>query len=249
MHGPGDDAAFSEAKVSTPLDGVSVNRRRQRKPAWGMIALGAIVLLALFAAWRYTPIADYVTAERVSGWARRVRETPWAPLIVIGVYTPAAFVLFPRPLLTLFTVIAFGPWLGFAYGMTGIMLSALVTYYVGRVLRPGMVERLGGEPGAQATKALRKHGLLAMFGLRVVAVAPFAVESIIAGAARMKVWEYALGTFLGMAPGVLVTTVFGNQLAALLRENGGVNFWIIGGAIVLFVAMTWAVKRWFARLA
>ena len=39
--------------------------------------------------------------------------------------------MFPRPLITLFAVIAFGPWLGFVYSMTGILLAALVTYYVG----------------------------------------------------------------------------------------------------------------------
>ena len=210
---------------------------------------GVLVIAALAAAWRWTPVADYITAERISGWARWVREMPWAPAIAIAVYTPAAFILFPRPLLTLFTVIAFGPWLGFAYGMTGIMLSALVTYYAGRVLRADTVERLGGEAGEQVKKVLRKHGVLAMFGLRIVAVAPFAVESIIAGAARVKVWEYALGTFLGMAPGVLTTTVFGNQITAMLDDASKVNWWVIGGVIVVFVAMTWAVKRWFNRMA
>lgn len=224
-------------------------RRHRRKPAWGKIIAGILVIAALAAAWRYTPVADYLTFERIAGWARWVREMPWAPAIAIGIYTPAAFIMFPRPLLTLFTVIAFGPWLGFAYGMTGIMLSALATYYAGRVMRPDTVERLGGEAGEQVKKALRKHGVLAMFGLRIVAVAPFAVESIIAGAARVKVWEYSLGTFLGMAPGVLATTVFGNQIAAALEDASKINYWIVGAVVVLFVAMTWAVKRWFYRMA
>ena len=224
-------------------------RKHPRKPAWGKIISGVLVIAALAAAWRYTPLAEYLTFGRIGGWARWMREMPWAPAIAIAIYTPAAFILFPRPLLTLFTVIAFGPWLGFAYGMTGIMLSALATYYAGRVMRPDTVERLGGEAGEQVKKALRKHGVLAMFGLRIVAVAPFAVESIIAGAARVKVWEYSLGTFLGMAPGVLATTVFGNQIAAVLEDASKINYWIIGAVVVLFIAMTWAVKRWFYRMA
>jgi phospholipase D1/2 len=224
-------------------------RKHPRKPAWGKIIAVVIVVAALAAAWRWTPLADYLTFGRIADWARWVREMPWAPAIAIAIYTPAAFILFPRPVLTLFTVIAFGPWLGFAYGMTGIMLSALATYYAGRIMRPDTVERLGGEAGEQVKKALRKHGVLAMFGLRIVAVAPFAVESIIAGAARVKVWEYSLGTFLGMAPGVLATTVFGNQIAAALEDVSKINYWIVGAVVVLFIAMTWAVKRWFYRMA
>jgi uncharacterized membrane protein YdjX (TVP38/TMEM64 family) len=84
---------------------------------------------------RYTPLSELITPERIIGWARAIREMRWAPIIVIAAYTPAAFLMFPRPLLTLLTVIAFGPWHGFAYGMTGIIAAALATYYAGRALR------------------------------------------------------------------------------------------------------------------
>ena len=39
----------------------------KRRPAWGKIIAVLIVLVALGAAWRYTPLKDYVTAARVSG--------------------------------------------------------------------------------------------------------------------------------------------------------------------------------------
>ena len=49
-----------------------------------------------------------------------------------------------RPLLTLITVVAFGPWLGFAYSMLGIMIAALATYYTGRALPRDTVKRIAG---------------------------------------------------------------------------------------------------------
>ena len=103
--------------------------RASRKPAWGKLIGIALACAALAAAWRFTPLAELVTPERIIAWAKAVRGTWWAPVAVVLIYTPAAFVLFPRPLLTLLTVIAFGPWLGFVYGMAGILLSALATYY------------------------------------------------------------------------------------------------------------------------
>jgi len=222
-------------------------KRRRRRPAWGKIIAVAVVLAALAAAWRFTPLSEYLTAERVSEWARAVRETWWAPIAVIAAYTPAAFVMFPRPVLTLFTVIAFGPWLGFTYSMAGIMGAALATYYAGRIMRPETVRRLVGDELHERSEWLRRHGLLAVFALRIVAVAPFSVEGIMAGAVRISPWQYNLGTFAGMAPGVLATTVFGGQIAAALEDPGRINWWLVGAVVAAFVGLSVAVGRWFAK--
>ncbi|HYD57437.1 MAG TPA: VTT domain-containing protein [Burkholderiales bacterium] len=219
------------------------------RPAWGKLAAAVLVVAALAAAWRYTPLSDYITAERIAGWARAVRETPWAPAIVILAYTPAAFVMFPRPLLTLLTVVAFGPWLGFAYGMTGILLSAYATYYAGRVLRPATVRRLAGRHAEPLKKALQRHGLATMFAIRIVPAAPFAVEGVMAGALRVKQWEYGLGTFLGMLPGVLATSVFGNEITAFLETPDEATWWLAGAAVVALAIFTFFARRWVARQA
>ena len=56
------------------MTGAAVTSRpKPQRPAWGKIAAAALVLAALAAVWRFTPLAEYVTAERISGWARVVR--------------------------------------------------------------------------------------------------------------------------------------------------------------------------------
>ncbi len=222
-------------------------KRARRRPAWGKILLAALVIAALAAAWRYTPLSEYITAERINGWARTMRQTTWAPVVMILAYTPAAFVMFPRPVLTLLTVIAFGPWLGFVYGMTGIITAALATYYVGRLLPEKAVQRLAGDKLDDVIKALRRHGFMAMLAVRIIPVAPFAVEGLIAGAVPIKLWDFTLGTFLGMLPGVLATTVFGSQIAAALEDPSTINWWIVAAVLVAMIALTWFVRRWFAR--
>lgn len=217
------------------------------RPAWWKVLAALVLAAALAAAWRYTPLADYVTAERVGGWARAVRETPWAPLLVIAAYTPAAFILFPRPLLTLLTVVAFGPWLGFAYGMTGILVSAYATYYAGRLFPPATVERLAGRHAQAVRKSLKRHGLAAVFALRIVPAAPFAVEGIMAGAVRVKPWQYGLGTFLGMLPGVAATSVFGSEIQAFLDDPDVAAWWIAAAAVVALGVFTYFARRWIAR--
>jgi phospholipase D1/2 len=213
------------------------------RPAWGKIAVLVVTCVGLAAAWRYTPLSELVTGENVTAWARSVREFPWAPAIVIVAYIPTAFLMFPRPLLTLLTVIAFGPWLGFAYGMIGIVVSALATYYAGRVLKRETVKRLAGRHFDRISKSLRRHGLMAMTAMRIVPAAPFALEGILAGALRVKVWHFTLGTVLGVLPGVLATSVFGQQITAALEDPSQINWWIVGGVIVAFAAMIWFFKR------
>ena len=166
---------------------------------------------------------------------------------MILVYTPAAFVLFPRPLLTLFAVVAFGPWLGFAYSAVGILLAALATYYAGRVLRRDTVVRLAGKKADKASKVLRRHGVLSIFAANMVPVPPFVVQNMIAGAVRIPLWDYTLGSVLGMLPGLLAATVFGNQIVRWLEDPAGMNYWIIGGVIVVFAAFTYFVGRWASK--
>jgi phospholipase D1/2 len=219
----------------------------RRQPAWGKILLAMLATAALAAAWRYTPLSEFITAERVIAWARAVREVQWAPIVVIALYTPAAFLMFPRPVLTLLTVIAFGPWLGFAYGMAGILLAALATYYAGRILSPETVKRIAGDRLDEMSKKLRSHGLAAVTAVRLVPAAPFAIEGIMAGALRLKLWHYMLGTFLGMLPGVLATSVFGVQITAALEDPSTINWWIVSGVVLAFVLFTYLVRRWFSK--
>ncbi len=99
---------------------------RMRGVRWLKFAIAVVALAALATLWQLMPVADVITSGRVTHWASEFAGTVWAPLIVLAAYTPAALVMFPRPLITLFAVVALGPWLGFGYAMSGILIAALV---------------------------------------------------------------------------------------------------------------------------
>jgi uncharacterized membrane protein YdjX (TVP38/TMEM64 family) len=166
----------------------------------------------------------------------------------MAAYTPACLVMFPRPLITLAAVIAFGPWLGFFYSLTGICVSSAVTWWMGRHMRRDTVRRLAGPRLDRMAEVLKKHGLVAMTLLRLVPLAPFAVESIVAGAIRMKLWHVVVGTAIGLMPGTLTTTVFGDAIETAVTGSGPVNWWLVGGALAVLAGGAWAVKRWFTRM-
>ena len=82
----------------------------ERKPAsrWRNLLIFVVTVAALAAMWRYTPLAEVASAERAIAFARDAGSRWWAPLAVMLAYTPASLLMFPRPLITLFAVIAFG---------------------------------------------------------------------------------------------------------------------------------------------
>jgi phospholipase D1/2 len=221
-----------------------VKKRASRKPAWGKIAAIVIVFAALAAAWRWTPLAEIVTAENILGWSRAVRDTWWAPFAMVAAYTVGAFVLLPRPLMTLVSVLTFGVWLGIALATAGVLVSALVTYYMGRLMPRERVRRLAGDAVDAAAKPLQRHGVISVFAANMLPTPPFIVQNMIAGAVRIPFWQFIAGTALALIPGILAWTVFGDQITTALEDGSKTSFWIIGVTVLALAVFIVFARRW-----
>ena len=209
----------------------------------GIIA--AAVLLALL--WTHTPLADWVTRENAARLADWFTDHWWAPLVVVIAYTPASFVMFPRWLITMTAVIAFGPWHGFVYAFAGVLLAGLATFLPGRLVDRDTIRRLAGRKLKPVTHFMERKGLIAVTLVRLVPIAPFPIVNLVMGAMRVKVWHFLVGTFLGMLPGMLAATVLSDQLAAALEDPTRVNFWAIAGAVIAIVTIAFFGQRYMRR--
>src|SRR5205814_8807634 len=107
------------------------------------------------------------------------------------------------------------------------------------------VRRVAGEKLNRVSEVLRRRGLLAVTALRLVPLAPFAVAGLVAGAIRVKLWHYTVGTAIGMVPGTLATVMVGDQLEAGIRDPGAVNHCPIAGPLLLLVPAAFAVRKCF----
>lgn len=213
-------------------------------PAWGKIVAMAMVLAALTALWQLTPLSQLLDADRITVWAEEFADQWWGPLVTVLAYTPAVITMFPRSPITLFAVIAFGPWLGFLYAMLGAELAAGLTFMAGKQLDRNTVRRIAGARLNDMIQVLRRRGLLAITALRLVPLAPFSVESAVAGAVGVNAWHFMLGSAIGILPGVLASTIFGDQLHDALKDPATINYWLLAAVIVVMAAATLAVRRW-----
>ena len=223
------------------------SRRPQRgRPALIVGAVAAIASLALV--WRYTPLADVVTSENVVALTQTFAQFWWAPLLMILFYTPASFVMFPRPLITMAIVVTFGPWEGLTYAMSGVLLAALAGYALGRQVNRERVRRIAGPRLNRIATLLQHRGIVAVALVRFVPVAPYQVVNVVMGAMRVKLRDFVVGTFLGMLPGGLAATVLSDQVAVALRDPRAINGWLIAAAVCGFAALAWFGHRVLDRM-
>jgi uncharacterized membrane protein YdjX (TVP38/TMEM64 family) len=219
----------------------------RRGPAWGKLAVIVLVVALLAAAWRFTPLREFASAEHILGWTRAVRGRWWAPIVLVASYIPASFVLLPRPLLTLVVILTFGAVLGVAYATTGALLAACAAYVAGRYVPRRTLERLAGDALKPLGAALRENGAIAIFAANMVPVPPSVVQNMIAGAVRIPLWKFLAGTLASLLPGILAWLLFGGQLSNALEDASKVRYGLIAAGVLVFAGLTFAGRRWIAK--
>jgi len=222
-------------------------RNNNQKPAIRRLILyivTVVILLLLGAAWQWTPLNRLVEVEQLSALAGALRDHPLSPLLVPAGYLIGGFLVLPLTALVLATLATFGPLSGFVYALGGAMLSALATYGVGRLLGRNALQRLSGPRLNTLNRHLARQGVLAIFTVRIIPVAPFTVINLVAGATHIRLRDYLLGSLLGMLPGLIALSLFMDQLLDLFRNPGTgtvVTLVVVSAVIVLAV---WGLQRW-----
>jgi phospholipase D1/2 len=215
--------------------------------ALAVAALAAAAIAATLA-WRFTPLHEMLSAERIVEWIETFANYWWAPFAVALLYTPGSLVLLPRPLLTMAAAIAFGPWKGFAVAMGGIVLNALVGYALGRALDEKFVRRFGGNRYDRIGSMMRKEGFMAVTMIGLLPVAPFFAEVLAFGTLRIPVHQVVAGVFVANLPGTIGSTLLGDQVAAALSQHRNLNTWVIAAVVVAMAAIAWGTRHWWKRL-
>jgi phospholipase D1/2 len=222
-----------------------------RSPARRRVAVWVTALLALAAmaaTWRWTPLSEYLDVDRLLLAIGAFSQLPAAPLLATGGMVIAGLAMFPITLLIIVTVLAFGPFTGFVCAFTGALSCALIGYGLGASLGRNTVRHIAGNRLNRISKRLAKQGLLAIVLTRIVPIAPFTIINLVAGASHIRLKDFALGTAIGMGPGIAATTLFTDRIRAMLEEpswGNGLILALVFGSIALagYGLITWLRNR------
>ncbi|MGD2062767.1 MAG: VTT domain-containing protein [Nitrospirota bacterium] len=216
------------------------------RPA-GLRLLGWVVALlalsGLAAAWRFTPLSEWLHPSQLGSTIAEIRGWPGTPVVLVGTFVVGGFLLVPLTALIIGTVVAFGPFLGFLYALLGALASALASYGVGAQIGRRPVLRLAGRRVSEISRRLAKRGLLTVMVVRVVPVAPFTVVNLIAGASHIRFRDFLAGTFLGMTPGIMAIVLLVDRVSASIRAPSPANILTLIAVAVGVVLAAFVLSR------
>jgi phosphatidylserine/phosphatidylglycerophosphate/cardiolipin synthase-like enzyme/uncharacterized membrane protein YdjX (TVP38/TMEM64 family) len=199
-------------------------------PLWIRLALIMVPMVLLAVAWRYTPLAGYLNPQTFSASMQNANGA-WGPVLALGLFMLLGLIAFPVNVLIVATAAAFGLWPGLAYAAIGALVSALLTYLVGRHMGTGLLRRLLGPRINRISRGIAKNGIMAVTMVRLMPVAPFTLVNLVAGAIRIPLLDYMVGTALGLAPGLILMTALGDRLLRIMSDPSAAD--ILGFVAVL----------------
>ena len=210
--------------------------------------IGGVVLVFVALVVAYIAISEAlglsydINAEPFRNWVEE--RGAWGPVVFILVM--AVSVLFaPIPNVPIFIAagLAWGPVLGTAYSMCGMMLGSTMAFYASRFLgRKHLPRLIGAKAASRLDNLVANLGGRVVFWSRMLPVVNFDWISFIAGLTGIGFRTFFVYSFFGMLTPTVIAVVAGDQLGKDIRITLAIGgLWVLG--IVLSAAFFWYRRR------
>jgi uncharacterized membrane protein YdjX (TVP38/TMEM64 family) len=196
------------------------------------------VLLALVAGGVVVATAVGVPPlDQIRSW---IDTAGWAaPLLYAALYAALTLTPAPATVLSVGAGLLFGIATGLAVVMGAALTGATVAFALARWLGRDAVARIDNARLHRLDGLLRRRGLLAVIGIRLVPL-PFGTVNYASGLTAVRARDYVLGTAIGILPGATALVTIG----AYGATPGSLPFVLaVAGLAVLAVGGLIAVRR------
>ncbi|MBB5770483.1 putative membrane protein YdjX (TVP38/TMEM64 family) [Brevundimonas vesicularis] len=211
---------------------------------WRAVLATALLLVAMIALFAVGKSQLGLEAEgRLEDWLAGFRQGPWGLVAAIVVFTISAFFGAPQFILIAACVVAFGPCFGFLYSWIATVVSAGVTYWLGRGPTARLLARHGGKTVGRLTRFVGKNAFYASFMIRNVPSAPFIVVNMAFGAARASFPGFLAGCALGVLPKTALVAFFGGSFMTAVSGDGIWTSAILAGVALAWLALMLLVRE------
>jgi len=206
---------MSEAKITeAPAFG---NLRRA-----GQALVALVIVAGIVATWRWRREFDPLALTAI------IRGYPAAPLVFLGLHIIASLTFVPRSLLGFAAGIVFGVWWGLLWAALGSVIGAVAGFMLARYVHSAIFDRARWTRFAALLERAERGGWHVVTLIRLVPVIPHSLSNYALGLTRLRLGDYALGSFLGQLPLTIAAVDLG---AAGERAMRGATDWLLPTAI------------------
>ena len=189
------------------------------------------------------------TEQGLERWLSGLNGSGWGLPATVLLFTLAAFIGAPQFLLIAACVVAFGPWFGFLYAWVATVVSAAVTFYVGRLVGARSLQSFGGGRLNRVSRFVGKNAFAGSFIIRNVPSAPFIVVNMAFGVSQARFSSFIAGCALGVLPKTALVAFFGGSFMTAVAGDGVWTSAILAGVGVAWLALMLAARGFMQRRA
>ena len=206
-----------------------------------------VVLAAIVLGIWFSPLRAHLNRDDIRAAVGQLRGLWYGPIVFILVFAASCVIALPALIFVLSAGVIWGWQLGSVYTFAGGLLGATASYFVGRFLGEGVLERFG-RVGRLVTKQVDHAGFKSLLVLRLIPGIPFAVLNYGAGVARVALPDYLGATAIGMLPSVFVFTYCADALfSGTMTEGDALRRLAIVGALMIAMVLLPVVLKRFVR--
>ncbi|MEI9904075.1 MAG: VTT domain-containing protein [Asticcacaulis sp.] len=213
----------------------------------------SVLLLALVVATFLIGKSEWGQAvtRDLEGWMAQYQHSPLAIVIVTIVFCVSALFGAPQFVLIAACVVAFGPVWGSIYSWFATLVSAAMTFYMGRFLGRfgghGWLEKFTGGRLSKMTDYIGRNAFSASFIIRNLPSAPAIVVNMAFGASRAAFPGFILGCALGIIPKTVLVAMLGTSYSSLARGGNWKMSLLMAALALAWLGLMLLARRFYER--
>jgi len=214
------DGTSTNDRAATPRT-PDAGGRRSRLMRWLPLMALAAGFVLFFVLGLDTYLSFDALEENQAWLERQVAEnaalTAIAFMLVYGLV--AAFSIPGGAFLTILGGFLFGTVLGSIYVVTGATLGAIAVFLAARTALGDALRRRAGASIERMRAGFQENALNYLLFLRLIPIFPFWLVNLVPAFLGVPLRTYAIGTFIGIAPGSVVYASVGNGVGKLIAQG------------------------------
>lgn len=208
--------------------------QKGRSRGWIKIVILPAVVAAIILVFRFTPLSiSNFTPEKIKTYVLGFGVL--APLVFVVIYFLRAVILvLPVGVMSLAGGLIFGKWWGTLYILMGATIGACISFLIARYFGRSFIESRGWiQKGRMKAfdEGIQKYGFRFVLFVRFIPLFQYDAVNFGMGFTKIKFRDYAIGSFVGMAPGGFINALLGSSLENVISTQ----FFVALGLFVLLM--------------